>query len=252
MEAATRAGKHGVIDLTGEKRKIVVPASPRRRTRPSQQVSSLVYLAAAQLQQRGGSACSWSVLTHSFGLASCCPAAEQPVRLQAEPVTTHTCQICLKEGVPSAKLTVSACGHSCCVKCAETYVKEQISSSKIPIVCPFCLTGDQACTKCARRLLMRPRLVLSGSALLCGRQCKARKPAGAPVHDWCCSLDADLGQLLSSHELTQYETRAPAAAALRSGGDLQSCPRAGCQGLAVKEPGAACFGSGLQPCSHAH
>ncbi|BDA48942.1 hypothetical protein COCOBI_13-0520 [Coccomyxa sp. Obi] len=53
------------------------------------------------------------------------------------------------------------------------------------------------------------------------------------VDYWCCSLDADVPQLLSKIEWEDYSSRS-LQAAVAKGGDLLPCPKTDCPGIAVR------------------
>ncbi len=55
---------------------------------------------------------------------------------------------------------------------------------------------------------------------------------------WCCSVDADVRQLLTPKEEKRYLQNSLKAAA-RSRGDLVTCPRPKCEGMAVTTQGEA-------------
>lgn len=77
--------------------------------------------------------------------------------------------------------------------------------------------------------------------MACRRACKSRKTSASEVHDWCCSLDADLVLLLTGEEMDTYHQRVCPAAALHSQ-ELQQCPQTDCIGLAVAEQGVVFSG----------
>lgn len=53
---------------------------------------------------------------------------------------------------------------------------------------------------------------------------------------WCCTLDADVPQLLTAKEEKRY-LHCSLKAAARSRGDLVTCPRPKCEGMAVTTQG---------------
>ena len=56
---------------------------------------------------------------------------------------------------------------------------------------------------------------------------------------WCCTLDADVPQLLTAKEEQRYLQNSLKAAA-RSRGDLVTCPQRKCEGMAVTTQGECC------------
>ena len=61
-----------------------------------------------------------------------------------------------------------------------------------------------------------------------------RVPSGPSA--WCCTLDADVPQLLTTKEQQQYLERSVKAAA-RFRADLVPCPQPDCEGIAVAGQG---------------
>ncbi|BDA48943.1 hypothetical protein COCOBI_13-0530 [Coccomyxa sp. Obi] len=129
-------------------------------------------------------------------------------------------------------------------------------SGTIPILCPVCLAEPGKCQKCMHlketilppaRAIFAPLSFDFWLGFLFGSHASAPaadsvQPCAYGADYWCCSLDADVPQLLSKTEWEDYSSRS-LQAAVAKGGDLLPCPRTDCPGIAVrgnKEDGAVC------------